>query len=64
VGLGYDDGVTMAILDRLCLENLSLEAAVKAAMQEKGTDPVSGAELKYYPDPAGNQTLTGLLKKP
>lgn len=62
IGLEFDDDITLSILDNLCCNNLSIQAAVSAAMHEKGPDPVSGAELKYYPQKKGSQTLGELSK--
>ena len=61
LGLNYDDEVTLAFLDKLAVDNTSIESAVTSAIQEKGPDPDSGAELKYFPDQGGKATLAGLL---
>jgi hypothetical protein len=60
VGLNYVEDVTLALLDNLS-DNVSLESAVKAAMQEKGPDSLSGAKLEYYPEKGGAITLAWLL---
>lgn len=61
VMLNYDEDVTLKLLAGI-LELDSLEVAVNITMQGKGPDPQTGAALKYFPESAGNHTLTGLLK--
>ena len=60
VGLDYVDGATTTLLENLLSNKVSLNAAVKATMQEKGADPNWGAKLKYYPPRSENQTIDEL----
>ena len=62
VGLDYVDHSTIALLDRLFLENLPVETAVKETLAEKSTDPTWGARLLYYPDTSGARTLSEMTK--
>jgi hypothetical protein len=47
VCLYFVEDVTAKLLEEI-FESESLETAVRSAMQEKGTDPETGAELKLY----------------
>ena len=60
VGLDYVDTATITLVENLLSNKVSLDAAVKATMQEKGADPNWGARLKYYPPQSGNQTIAEL----
>ena len=62
VGLDYVDHTTITLLERLFLNEVPVAAAVRDTMQEKSTDPNWGANLKYYPNSCGKQTLTELLQ--
>jgi hypothetical protein len=46
VGLYYAEDVILTLLGKLCREHITLEAAVRGTMQEKGADPQWGSELK------------------
>lgn len=61
VGLIYVEEATLVLLDKMFQNSLPVESALMATIQEKGTDPKSGAELKYYTESGANKTLTELL---
>jgi hypothetical protein len=60
VGLDYVDNATVTLLDSLFSNKVSLDAAERDTMQEKGADPTWGAKLKYYPPQSGNHTIAEL----
>jgi hypothetical protein len=60
VGLDYVDNATMTLLESLFSNKVSLDAAERDTMQEKGADPIWGAKLKYYPPQSGNHTIAEL----
>ena len=62
VTIGYVDEATIYLIQRLWLDNLTVEEAVAATMDEKGRDPVFGAILKYYPTQRGNKTIDELIQ--
>lgn len=62
VSLDYVDGATINLIQRLLLDNLTVEEAVAATIDEKGRDPFFDAILKYYPSGSGNQTIKELIK--
>jgi hypothetical protein len=62
VGLDYVDDATITLIEKLCSEELTIEAAVDETMAEKGPDPNYGAVLKYYPSQSGNETLEQLIE--
>lgn len=61
VYLDYVDGATLSLVKNLCSERLSVSAAVKATMTEKGKDPNSNASLQYYPIDNGNRVVEELV---
>lgn len=62
VMLNYVDGTTPVLIEKLCSDKLTVKEAVDQTMDEKGTDPDFGAELKYYPEQSGRQTLAELIR--
>ncbi len=62
VGLDYVDDATITLIEKLCSEELTIEAAVAETMAEKGPDPNYGAVLGYYPSQSGNETLEQLIE--
>lgn len=62
VGLNYVDNTTIALIKKLCPEELTIGEAVANTMEEKGPDPDWGAVLKYYPAESGNKTIAELIK--
>ena len=63
VRLDYVDDATVALIENLCIEGLTIDEAVAKTMEEKGPDPEWGAVLKYYPAESGNKTITELIGK-
>ncbi len=63
VRLDYVDDTTVALIENLCIEGLTIGEAVDRTMEEKGPDPEWGAMLKYYPAESGNKTITELIGK-
>jgi hypothetical protein len=61
VDLGYVDGATPILVEKLCSKELSVRKAVAETMAEKGPDPNYGAVLKYYPAITGSQTIAALI---
>jgi len=61
VSLDYVDDATIALIDNLCSEGLTIEGAVAKTMEEKGPDPEWGAVLKYYPAQSGSKTVAELI---
>ena len=62
VDLSYVDDTTMALVDKLSLEELTMAEAVTETMKEKGPDPNNRAVLKYYPQASANKTLRQLIE--
>ena len=62
VGLDYVDDATVTLIDKLCSEGLSIQAAVDNTMAEKGPDPNYGSVLKYYPLHNAYKTLPQLIE--
>jgi len=62
VGVNYVDDATTALIEKLCLKELTLGTAVAKTMNEKGPDPKHGSVLKYYPLQTGAKTLRQLIK--
>jgi hypothetical protein len=60
--LGYVDEATVALVEKLCLEGLTIGEAVARTMKEKGPDPQHGSVLKYYPLASAQKTLKQLIK--
>ena len=63
VRLDYVDDATVALIENLCIEGLTIDEAVAKTMEVKGPDPEWGAVLKYYPTESGNKTITELIGK-
>jgi len=61
VSLDYVDDSTIALIDNLCSEGLTIEEAVAKTTEEKGPDPEWGSVLKYYPAQCGNKTIEELI---
>jgi hypothetical protein len=61
VNLDYVDRATAALITNLCAEKMTVEGAVATTMAEIGPDPDWGAELKYYPQESGRQTIKELI---
>lgn len=62
VGLDYVDHATISLMQKICSEELSIEAAVAKTMAQEGPDPNYGAVLKYYPPDSGSRTIAELTK--
>ena len=62
VGLSYVDDATTALVEKLCLKELTIAEAVAETMKEKGPDPSFGAVLQYYPPASANKTLRQLIE--
>ncbi len=62
VGLSYVDDATPLLIQKLCSEELTIEAAVDETMNEKGPDPDYGATLGYFPKSSGDKMLAELIK--
>jgi len=60
--LDYVDDATIALMEKLCSEELTIESAVAEIMEEKGPDPDYGGVLKYYPLESGDRTVTELIR--
>jgi len=61
VGIDYVDEAVIYLVQKLCVDNLTVAAAVAATIAEKGRDPYYGAILKYYPPQSGDKTLKQLV---
>ena len=61
VGISYVDEATLYLVQRLCLDGLTVAEAVEATMAEKGVDPVYEAILNYYPPQSGDKAFTELI---
>lgn len=61
VGLDYVDDATMALVQNLLSEGLTIQQAVAKTMEEKGADPEWGAVLKYYPKDSGSKAIEELI---
>jgi hypothetical protein len=61
VGIGYVDEATFLLLKNLCIEGLTVKEAIAETMAQEGTDPSTGAGLKYYPKESGDQTIKQLI---
>lgn len=62
VSIDHVDEATIYLVQRLCVDNLTVAEAVATTMAEKGCDPVYDAILKYYPPQSGDQTIKELIK--
>jgi len=62
VGLDYVDVATVTLIEKLCSEELSIQAAVDDTMAEKGPDPNYSSVLKYYPLHNADKTLPQLIE--
>lgn len=62
VGLDYVDKATITLVEKLCSEKVSMEAAVAETMHKEGSDPNYGAVLKYYPSDKGGWTIADLIR--
>ena len=62
VMLGYVDGATYVLIDRLCSDELRVKEAVAKTMREKGRDPKHSSVLMYYPPETGGKTLRQLIE--
>ena len=62
VSIDHVDEATIYLVQRLCVDNLTVAEAVEATMTEKGHDPIFGAILKYYPQKSGDQTINELIE--
>jgi hypothetical protein len=61
VSISHVDEATLYLVQRLCLDGLTVAEAVEATMTEKGADPVFDAILNYYPPQSGDRTITELI---
>jgi len=61
VGIGYVDEATLILIKNLCIENLTIGEVVAETMTQEGPDPSTGANLKYYPQESGHQTIQELI---
>ena len=62
VNLHYVDEATPYLMQQLCSQNATIEEAVGSTMEVIGPDPRYLAELRYYPQERGNETLEQLLQ--
>ena len=62
VTLEYVDEATLALLEKLITEELSVAEAVNQTMAIAQRDPYYQARLRYYPDNAAGKNLGELLK--
>jgi len=61
VSISHVDEATLYLVQRLCLDGLTVAEAVEATMTEKGTDPVFDSILNYYPPQSGDKAITELI---
>jgi len=64
VGLEYVDEATLALLDRLCVQDMTLADAVTATMEEPGYDPYFGSHLKLTLPSGAARTIGELIRQP
>jgi len=62
VGLAYVDEATANLVDKLCIEDMTLAQAVDKTMAEIGPDPHWSAYLKYYPAKSRDKTIKELIR--
>jgi hypothetical protein len=62
VGLYYVDDAALTLIEKLCLEKLTVAEAVTETIKEKGLDPNNRAVLKYYPPLSADRTLNQILE--
>lgn len=62
VSIDHVDEATIYLVQRLCVDNLTVAEAVATTMTEKGHDPIFGAIFKYYPQKSGDQTINELIE--
>ena len=61
VSISHVDEATLYLVQKLCVDKLTVAEAVAATMSEKGSDPVFDAILNYYPSQSGDRTLEELI---
>jgi hypothetical protein len=61
VSLEYVDDATLALLNNLFTDNVTIEQGVAATMADLGHDPYFDAYLKYYPPECGDSTVAALI---
>jgi hypothetical protein len=60
VNLNYVDRATMSLIKNLCSNGVNISRSVELTNKENGTDPDTGAYLKYYPSGCGVKSLKEL----
>ena len=63
VSIEYVDEATIYLVEKLLIDNLTVDKAVASTMAEKGPDPDFGAILGYYPRRSGNRTIQELITR-
>jgi len=61
VSSSHTDKATSHLLQKLIIENRTLENAIQETMMEVGPDPFHNSTLAFYPDEAGNLNITKIL---
>ena len=61
VSIDHVDEATIYLVEKLLVDEFTVEKAVAATMAEKGHDPVFDAILKYYPQERGAHTIQELI---
>jgi len=61
VSSSHTDKATSHLLQKLIIENRTLENAIQETMMEVGPDPFHNSTLAFYPDEAGNLNIIKIL---
>ena len=62
VGLSYVEEATIALVQKLCTEEMTITQAVSSIMEEIGPDPNNNAFLKYYSPENADKTLKQIVE--
>ena len=62
VGLSYVEKATVALVEKLCTEEMTIAQAVTSTMEEEGPDPNNNAFLKYYSPENADKTLKQIVE--